>query len=61
MIENLARPGGSLGEMLHQLREQAEGAASRFLLQVLTAACGTKQTSRGELVMSALRGKADEA
>jgi hypothetical protein len=39
MIGNLARPGGSLGEMLHQLREQAEGAASRFLLQVLTAAC----------------------
>jgi hypothetical protein len=25
MIGNSARPGGSLGEMLHQLREQAEG------------------------------------
>lgn len=44
MIGNSARPGGSLGEMLHQLREQAGGAASRFLLQVLAAAIGTSRT-----------------
>jgi hypothetical protein len=44
MIGNSARPGGGLGEMLHQLREQAEGAASRFLLKVLAAAIGTKRT-----------------
>ena len=47
MIGNSARPGGSLGEMLHQLREQAEAAASRFLLQVLAAAIGTNRTYDG--------------
>jgi hypothetical protein len=40
MIGISARPGGSLGKMLHQFCEQAEGATSRFLLQVLAAAIG---------------------
>jgi hypothetical protein len=53
MIGNSARPGGSLGEMLHQLREQAEGAASRVLLQVLAAAIGTKRTTETICYLSA--------
>src|SRR5262249_25102126 len=57
----LARPGGSLGEMLQQLREQAEGAASRFLLQVLAAAIGTSRTSRDVRLESAKWAKGDIA
>jgi hypothetical protein len=40
MIGNPARPGGSLGKMLHQLRGQAKGAAPPFMLQVLATGCG---------------------
>jgi hypothetical protein len=32
MIGNSARPAGSLGKMLHQFCEQAEGATSRFIV-----------------------------
>jgi hypothetical protein len=59
MIGNSARPGGSLGEMLHQLREQAEGAASRFLLQVLAAAIGTNLPTRHVCYTTAFGGNLD--
>jgi hypothetical protein len=36
MIGISARPAGSLGKMLHQFREQAEGATSRFLLRCMS-------------------------
>ena len=54
MIGNSARPGGSLGEMLHQLREQAEGAAYKFLLQVLAAGFGPTRKLLDALMISRL-------
>src|SRR4029453_3449132 len=45
MIGNSARPAGSLGKMLHQFCEQAEGGHVQVLLQVLAAESAYRGTA----------------
>jgi hypothetical protein len=49
MIGISARPAGSLGKMLHQFREQAEGATSRFLLTGDDVVDGARSQQRAAL------------
>ena len=59
MIGISAPPAGSSGKMLHQLREQGEGATATFLLQRISPLLAHRDRGQGAEFTSAFGGAAD--
>src|SRR5262245_54151171 len=59
MIGISARPSDNSGKMLHQLREQAEGATPLFLLQRMSPLMARRRSQGMSARMSAFGGKPD--